>query len=136
MDLRRQIGFALILCIPSICYAGDARGWFQEDCSGAALHITKFAGNVAGEELVLRWSSGSPLPFQLLEGYGWVDVNGKLCSWDGKCQEASTAKVSLQNRTGSAKRISGKYAIDFAGQHLAGEFVVKFRRQKHVAICE
>jgi hypothetical protein len=119
----------------SISAAADAKGWFEEDCSGATFQIAKFAGASPGQYLVLRLASGSPLAASLFEGAGWLDVEGKRCSGVGKCEAGTQAKIWLSKTKGS-KRISGKYTVNFDGRSLEGQFRVKYRRKNPPAICE
>ncbi|MGA8213277.1 MAG: hypothetical protein WB799_06770 [Candidatus Sulfotelmatobacter sp.] len=116
--------------------ADDAKGWFEGDCTGATFQISKFAGASPGQYLVLRFDGASHLAIQLFEGEGWLKVQGKRCLSADQCEAASEAKIWL-NPTKGAKRISGKYTVDFSGQHLEGQFLVKYRRHKGPAyICE
>lgn len=116
--------------------AADAQGWFEDDCSGATLNLTKFAQASAGQAFVLRWS-GSHIPLELLAGEGWVRVEGKRCASTGKCEEATQTKIWIADEKRGGKRISGKYAVDFGGQHLEEQFVVKYRKHKGPPyICE
>lgn len=116
--------------------ADDAKGWFEGDCGGATFNIAKFAGASPGQYLVLRFSSGSHLPIPLFEGAGWLPVQGKRCLGADRCEAGAGAKIWL-NQTKGTKRISGKYTVDFGGQHLEGPFVVKYRRHKGPPyICE
>jgi hypothetical protein len=136
-----HLRFLLIACTlqaaQSISVAADGvKGWFEEDCSGAAIHLDKFKGAPQGQYLVLRFNSGSPLPIYLFEGAGWLDVHGKRCSGLGKCEDATQAKIWLNETKGSTKRILGKYVAEFGDQHLEGQFRVKPRRKNPPAICE
>jgi hypothetical protein len=35
----------------------------------------------------------------------------------------------------SMRKVSGKYAVDFDGQHLEGQFVVKYRKHNPPLMC-
>jgi hypothetical protein len=131
--------FLLIACMLQAGHsislaADDAKGWFEEDCSGTTFQIATFAGASQGEYLVLRLSS-SHLAAPLFEGAGWLDVQAKRCLGADKCEATAQAKIWL-NQTKGTKRISGKYAIDLSGEHLEGQFTVKYRRRNPPAICE
>jgi hypothetical protein len=117
-----------------ISAADDATGWFEGDCSGTTFHIA-FAGASPGEYLALRLNSGTPLAAPLFEGAGWLDVQGNRCLGADKCEAATRAKIWL-NQTKGTKRIFGKYSVNFGGEHLEGQFRVKYRRRNPPAICE
>jgi len=136
-----HLRFLLIACVlqaghPISAAADNAKGWFEGDCSGSTFRIAKFAGAAPGQYLVLRLNSGSQLPTPLFEGAGWLDVQGKRCLGVDSCEAATQAKIWLNETKGSIKRISGRYTIDFGGQHLEGQFRVKYRRKNPPAICE
>lgn len=133
--LRFALIAALLHAGASMSFAA-AQGWFEDDCSGATLNITKFAQASGGQVLVLRWNS-SHIPVALLAGEGWLDVKGKRCASTSTCEEAIETKISITDVKRSGKRISGKYAADFGGQHLEEQFVVKYRKHKGPPfICE
>ena len=58
------------------------------------------------------------------------------CSVDGKCEDATNAKIWLNKGQGKIKRISGRYTVDFGGQHIEGQFVVNYRKHQNPLICE
>ena len=130
---------ALISCTaPSLLFATGSKGWVEEDCSGATFHIIK-ANASAGQELVLRLhTAGVPLGAYLqgIQGDDWLVAQGKRCSNVGKCEEASLTKIRLNVMKGSMKHVSGGYALDFGGQHLEGQFVVKYQKHNPPPICE
>jgi hypothetical protein len=129
------IGFMLPAIYSISAAADDAKGWFEGDCTGATFQIAKFAGASPGQYLDLRFNS-SHLAIELFEGEGWLPVQGKRCLTGDKCEAATEAKIWL-NPTKGTKRISGKYTVDFSGEHLEGQFLVKYRRHKGPAyICE
>jgi hypothetical protein len=138
--MRIRLRFLLIACVlqasHSISAAADSKGWFEEDCSGTTFQIAKFAGASPGQYLVLRLSSGTLLATSLFEGAGWLNVEGKRCSGVDKCEDATQAKIWLSETKGSTKRVLGKYAAEFGGQHVEGQFRVKYRRKNPPAICE
>jgi hypothetical protein len=124
---------------PSLLFATDSRGWVEEDCSGATFHIIKSEAASAGQELVLRLgTAGIPLGAYLqgIQGDDWLVAEGKRCSSLNNCEEASQAKIRLNQMKGSMKHVSGKYALDLGGHHFEGEFVVKYRKRNPPPICE
>jgi hypothetical protein len=126
-----QLRFVLIAFLlqgsSTSAFAADNKGYFQDDCDGTTIHITK----IDGQQLVLQLSAHGPLFFWYYsEESRWWDAEGKLCSIDGKCEEATHARVWLNEEKGMNKRISGKYKVDLNGQHLEGQFVVKNRKHK------
>jgi hypothetical protein len=138
--MTTHLRFLLIACMlqatHSISSADDAKGWFEGDCTGAEFQIRKFAGASPGQYLALRFNGASHLAIQLFEGEGWLPVQGKRCLSADNCEAATEAKIWL-NPTKGTKHMSGKYTADFSGQHLGGQFVLKYRRHKGPAyICE
>jgi hypothetical protein len=137
-----HLKFLLIACMLQAGHsisaaADDTQGWFEEDCSGATFHLDKFAGASPGQYLILRLNSGSHLPTPLFEGAGWLEVHGKRCFDVDRCEAATQATIWLNQTKGSTKRISGRYTVNFSGQHLEGRFVLKHRRHKGSPfICE
>ena len=73
---------------------------------------------------------------QGVQGDDWLVAEGKRCSNVGKCEEASRAKIRLNEMKGSMKHVLGEYALDFGSQHLEGQFVVKYRKHNPPPICE
>jgi hypothetical protein len=127
----------IVQAIPSASFAADAKGWVEEDCMGSIFHFTKIDGTSISQEINLRLNCGSRIPLELCitEPGPWV-VQAKRCSADGKCEEATQAKVWLNKGNGKIRRISGRYSVDFRGQHLEGQFTVKCRKHKKPYICE
>jgi hypothetical protein len=127
----------IVQAIPSASFAADAKGWVEEDCMGSIFHFTKIDGTSISQEINLRLYCGSRIPLELCitEPGPWV-VQAKRCSADGKCEEATQAKVWLNKGNGKIRRISGRYSVDFRGQHLEGQFTVKCRKHKKPYICE
>jgi hypothetical protein len=132
----RFVLIALLLQASSApAFAADSKGYFQDDCSGTTIHITKFDGPHGGQQLVLRLSTGHLHYWYYSEESRWWDAEGKLCSVDGKCQESTHARVWVNYAKEMDKRISGKYEVDLNGQRLEGQFVVKNRKYKPLPIC-
>jgi hypothetical protein len=123
----------------SISAVADAKGWVEEDCSDATFHITKNITTSPGQQLVLRLNTGNIPLGAFLQGSqrdASLVVQAKECPRVGSCEEATQAKIWLNAMTGSMKRISGRYAVDFGDRHLRSQFVVKYRKHKPVPICE
>lgn len=121
----------------STVLAVDAKGWYDDCCDLTEFHFTQFQGRAAGEELRVRLSMGRRLPLEgmLNEWLGahWT-VNGRRCDHAGNCVEAAKADLQLQKVTN--RHIFGRYVADFNGQHLEGQFAVKYRRKVPPCICE
>jgi hypothetical protein len=133
------IALSLQVC-PSSLFAADITGWFDTDCSGVTFHIMKIDAVPAGQELVLRLSTGHIpiLPF-LLTGADWWDVHGERRYGVNELEQATQAKIWLDKPSKNRKhisRISGRYTVDLKGQHLEGRFEVKYRKPKNLIICE
>jgi len=64
----------------------------------------------------------------------WEDVSAERCFSTGKCEAATHARIWLDKGDAKDKHVSGKYDVDFGGQHLEGKFLVKYRKQDW--ICE
>jgi hypothetical protein len=114
--------------------ANSASGWFSPHCDGASFFLIKVDGLPAGQKLnitmrhyALPWCNSRP---QAL----WEDVYAERCSSAAKCEAATHARIWLDTGKVKDKRISGKYDVDFGGQHLEGTFHVKYRKQDW--ICE
>jgi hypothetical protein len=137
--MRIQVRFVLIALLfqasSASAFAADGEGYFQEDCSGTTIHITKIDDAHHGQQLIFRLSSSLPIRLYMTEAHVW-NAEAKRCSADGKCEEASHARVWVNEEKGKNKHISGKYEVDFSGQHLEGPFVVKYRKYKPLPICE
>jgi hypothetical protein len=127
-----------VQAIPLASFAADARGWVEEDCIGSIFHLAKIDGIPITQEIILRLNncgSGIPLALCMTEANPY-EVQGKRCSGAGKCEEATQAKVWLNKGNGRIRRISGRYTVDFSGQHLEGQFMVNYRKHKKPFICE
>jgi hypothetical protein len=138
--MRVSVRFLLIACVLQATYSisapDDAKGWFEGDCNGATFQIAKFTGASPSQYLVLRFDGASHLAIQLFEGEGWLKVQGKRCLSADSCEAATEAKIWLKPTKGP-KRISGKYTVNFSGEHLEGSFMVKYRQhQGPPYICE
>jgi hypothetical protein len=133
---RRFVLMAVLLLLSSSAFfaAGD-RDWFETDCDGATFHFRTLDATSGGQKFVFRLSLGNLHFIPELMGGNWLDAKGKRCSADGKCEEASQARIWL-NRTKGYKHISGRYELDLGGQHIQGQFAAKYRKHKPMLICE
>ena len=110
--------------------AADGNSFFVPECDGVSFHLTKVDGLSARQELVLRVYGGLADWWIYLPENDWKDVGGFVCSTDHKCERATNARIWTAKILPDSKRVTGKYDLDFAGQHLRGEFVAKLRREK------
>jgi hypothetical protein len=80
----------MVQAIPSAPIAADAKGWVEEECIGSIFHLTKIDGISIRQEIILRLNCGSHIPLALcVTEAAPYDVQGKRCSVDGKCEEAT-----------------------------------------------
>jgi hypothetical protein len=140
--MTRYLRFVVVALIvqfsPSISFAAGAKGWVQEDCYASTFHLRKNDYASAGQELILRLHTQTvPLGAYLqgVQGDEGFVAEGKRCSASGNCEEATHAKIWLNPMKGNMRHISGRYAVNFGGQHLEGEFVVKYRKPNPQLIC-
>jgi hypothetical protein len=116
------IAFCLI-AVPS-AWAQDAKGWFEQYCDGAGLHLEKFPGKAQTPELVFWfWTR---IQFDRIQGADWYDV--QLCPTEKHCEE--TAKAKMQFLEQRKHVVTGRYVLDFNGQHREGQFTLKERQHK------
>jgi len=117
------------LCPSHLFATTVASGWFSPNCDGASFFLTKVDGLPAGKKLNMAMHHhGLPwLNYRPQEV--WEDVYAERCISAGKCEAASRARIWLDKGNPNDKRVSGKYEVDFGGQHLEGSFVVKYRKQ-------
>ena len=109
----------------SLAFAQDAKGWFEEYCDGASFHFEKFAGKLRPKEFVLWYRSQIRFDYYT----DWFDV--QVCSAAQQpCDYSAKAQMKLLQR--KKRAISGRYAVDFGGKHLEGEFRFKEHRHKHL----
>jgi len=132
----------MLVAVGSFAAAQDAKGWFDEDCSGATFHFTEIAGSNDGrsnsnddQQLLFRLDTGNLRFYLYPAGPDWWDVQGKRCLAAGDCKDATDAKLQFQQR--AKHRVSGRYVINLGGEHAEGMFMVKQRFHKHPRlICE
>jgi|SRR5271163_393098 len=137
LPLRFFLIALMVQAIPPASFAADGKGWVEEDCMGSVFHLTKIDGIAISPEIILRLNCGSRIPLALcMTEAAPYEVQGKRCSGDGKCEEATQAKVWLNKGKGKIKSVSGRYIVDFNGQHLEGQFMVSYRKNRTHLICE
>jgi hypothetical protein len=139
MTVLLKLGFlALVLqcCSLTLLAAKAASGWFSPHCDGASFYLSKVDGLPAGQKLILTvrqyalsWWNCSPREV-------WEDVSAERCFSGGKCELAAHARIWLDKGNPTDKRVSGKYDANFAGQHLEGSFLVKYRKENAAWLCE
>src|SRR5579864_7288875 len=138
--MKGRLRIALIALIlqaypPTMLATGD-RGWFEEGCGVVTFHITKTDGSYAAKELdfVLRHAPSFLGGF--IGSNLWVDAESKQCSDAANCEYPVHAKIRLDRMQARGTRISERYTLDFfGGQHVEGQFMVKYRQPKAPIIC-
>ena len=65
----------------------------------------------------------------------WENVFAERCTPERKCESAARARIWLDKGNPNDKRVSGKYEVDFGALHLAGQFHLRYRKDKKW-ICE
>lgn len=113
--------------------AKTATGHFTYVCRRAAFFLTKVDGLDPKEKLTLSLSHYGPVGWETAQE-DWEDVAAERCGTDGKCERAIQAKIWLNKSNPDDKRVSGKYDVNFQGQHVEGTFVVKYRKIE--TVCE
>ena len=56
------------------------------------------------------------------------------CLSAGKGETATSARIWLDKYEPGDKRTSGKYGVNFGGEHLEGTFHLKYRKQVWICI--
>ncbi len=135
---RKVIAVAVVLLAGSaIMLAADAKGWYDVCCDATEFHFSQLPENAAGKELRVRLSTGTRLPLDAMPdewlGAHWK-VTGRRCDSAGNCEEAIKADFKMERVT--KRHVSGRYLADFNGQHLEGQFTVKYRQRHPLCICE
>ena len=115
--------------------AADGTGWFEEGCSSTTIHINKIGDVSISQELILRLARITPVSIYMT-GADWWEVQAMRCSVDGKCEDATNARIWLNKGQGKIKRISGRYTVDFSAQPIEGQFLVNYRKHQKPLICE
>jgi hypothetical protein len=127
---------ALLLQIDplTLVAANSASGWFSPPCDGASFFLIKVDGLPAGQKLNMTMRHYAPSWRSYRPQELWEDVYAERCSSAAKCAAATHARIWLDKGNVKDKRVSGKYGVDFGGQHLEGTFLVTYRKQDR--ICE
>jgi hypothetical protein len=134
---------ALLFAISPMASPGhNATGQYDIYCDGVGFFLTNIDGVPApGKLLLFSYMSTPGGTFggrYIGQGnwtYAFVYRDG--CIPDGKCEKMADGKVWIDEwdtPTAGApvpKRISGKYEIDFMGEHLEGNFAAKQHLSKH-----
>jgi hypothetical protein len=135
MSLRWRLALvALVIMAASSALAQDEKGWFEGYCDGASFYLRNFAAQTRTQNMTFFFRSpGMPLDFHLFSmGPDWWDVS--LCVPNSECDE--TAKAKMQFLEHGKKHLSGRYVVDFKGEHWEGSFELKERFHKHpVRLC-
>lgn len=119
---------------PFITFPADASGRFERYCDGAWFYLSNVSGLPASHKLLLFFRKPTGLP--LREEGSWTEVYAKRCSPDGKCKDAISARIWLNEGASVGKRISGKYEVDFNTERLRGQFLAKEQKPTQKRVCE
>jgi hypothetical protein len=141
---RICISFAAVILLPGAFPVSSsthsASGRFEVYCDSFGFFLKKIDGAPAPGEFLLLLYRGFPGFFDDLPGDKALDVSvySKGCSADGKCDAVANGKLWLDaEHTPGGARISGKYDIDWHGQHLKGQFLARrHENKKPPRICE
>ena len=115
----------------------SASGWFTPHCDGAAFHLARVDGLSSDDILNLTLRQEQPLTWWVYRPEeAWTWLYAERCTPSGQCEEATRARIWLNKCAPDAKRVSGKYGVDFGERHLAGTFRVKYRKEKQLWTCE
>lgn len=123
----------LLLAVLPTSSTQSATGRFEVYCDSFGFFLEKIDGAPAPGEFFLFLYRGFPGFVDHLPGGEELDVSvyAKGCSPEAKCESVATAKLWLdtEHRPG-ATRISGRYDIDWHGQHLKGQFLARRHQYK------
>jgi hypothetical protein len=129
--------FVLVPLVSAVSVAADkASGWFSPRCDGASFYLSNVAGLSSRQTLILNLRQYNLSWWIYRPQETWTDVYAEQCTLKEKCEPANGARIWLDRIGPSDKRTSGKYEVNFGNRHLAGEFAVKYRKEKNVSICE
>jgi hypothetical protein len=122
----------LLTVFPTASSGRKATGHFEVYCDGVGFFLAKVDGAPAPGKLFLFLYTGFPgFPYVPKETWKDVYVYRNGCIADGKCEALARGKVWLDNEAmPDARRVSGKYEIEFNGQHVRGQFAVKVHDYK------
>jgi hypothetical protein len=124
----------VLACATLLWGANGASGWFSPHCDGASFYLSDVDGLSSGEKLNLNLRQQFPWNAQRPQET-WEHVFAERCSPKRKCESAARARIWLDKRNPNDKRASGKYDVEFGALHLAGQFHLKYRKDKKW-ICE
>jgi hypothetical protein len=136
-SLVLQLLFAAVLlhaCFSTLWAAKGASGWFSPHCDGASFYLSKVEGLPSKQKINLNLRQHFPW-WNYRPQEVWEDVYAERCTSIGKCEAATHARIWLDKAGPKDKHVSGKYEMDFGGEHLAANFLVKYRNDK-TWLCE
>ena len=138
MSARVMLAIVVILAIALPSAAARAKGWYHTTCDSAEIHLTTFPEHSSGEDLQLSLRTSFPgLNILLSQPDLWLGqiskVTGRRCDRAGRCSGATRADFQVTSQT--KRRISGRYRMDFDGEHLEGEFLAHYRKGAQI-VCE
>jgi hypothetical protein len=102
----------------------------------ASFYLSKVDGLSSEQQLILNMRHYALSWWNYRPQEVWEDVYAERCLSAGKCQSATHARIWLSKGGSRDKRVSGKYEVDFGGQHLSEKFLVKYRKERAAYICE
>lgn len=119
----------------SLLAGQPASGRFSPHCDGASFYLSKADGLSPKQNLILNIRHYALPWFVYRPQEMWEDVHAERCDSEGKCESATHSRIWLDKGNPGDKRVSGKYEVDFGTQHLEGQFLTKYRRDRNW-ICE
>jgi hypothetical protein len=129
------LALVLLPCSTALSASKGASGRFSPHCDGASFYLSNVDGLPPNQRLILNMRHYA-LPWWVYRPQEvWEDVYAEICGSRGKCESAKHARIWLDKANPSDRRVSGKYEVDFSSQNLAGQFLTKYRADKHY-ICE
>jgi hypothetical protein len=120
-------------------YGADATGFVRvascDFLEGCHLSLVRFQKRNMEKTIVL------PLPCALeIIGEDWLDVNGKECSMQGRCETVAKSRIQIMrvsHRWMRMRAVFGNFAVEFNdGRKLEGSFKAKEVRSSTLLICE
>jgi len=129
----------LVAAIPTVASTHGTTGRFEVYCDSFGFFLEKIDGAPAPGGFFLFLQRGFPGFIDYLPGGVELDVSvyPTGCNAAVPCERVATAKLWLdaEHRQGGT-RISGKYDIDWHGQHLKGQFLaMRHQYKKPPRIC-
>jgi hypothetical protein len=124
-----QLALLLQPCPSTLLAASDASARFSPHCDGASFYLSKVDG--LSSEQTLNLNMRHNLSWWIYRPQEvWEDVYAERCTSAGQCEAATRARIWLDKGKPNDKRVSGKYEVEFGGQHLTGKFLVEYRKDK------